>query len=201
MSEAGVVKFECEHVARELVPFAGFAELNACRRKLLQLRMVGVDAAGVGFGNLSVRDGDTAAFYITASGTGALPQLQLNHFSKVARYEFARNWLRCEGAMTASSESLTHAAVYESAPEVRVVIHCHSTKLWQQPPDRVPTTSPHVEYGTPEMALEVKRLFRDTKVRDWKIFVMAGHAEGIVAFGESFDEAFDVLMSRHAASK
>jgi len=193
VSESGVVKFECEHVVRKVAPFPRYAELNSCRRKLLQLRMVGVDAARIGFGNLSVRDGDSSSFYITASGTGAVPQLQLTHFSKVTAYDFSRNWIRCEGAMTASSESLTHAAVYESAVDAHAVIHCHSMKLWQQWLDRLPTTRREVEYGTPEMAVEVGRLFRESDVRDRQIFAMGGHPDGLVAFGATPDEAFGVL--------
>jgi ribulose-5-phosphate 4-epimerase/fuculose-1-phosphate aldolase len=192
VSESGVVKFECEHVVREVAPFAGFAELNSCRRKLLQLRMVGVDAGGIGFGNLSVRDGESTSFYITASGTGALAHLQLAQVAKVTGYDFERNWVRCEGAVTASSESLTHAAVYESAADARAVIHCHSPKLWQQVLDLVPTTRREVEYGTPEMAFEMRRLLRES---DSQVFAMGGHPEGLVAFGKSFDEAFHALMN------
>ena len=198
MNETGVVKFRCEHVVREVMPFAGFPELNACRRKLLQLRMVGVDTAGIGFGNLSVRDGESNSFYITGSGTGALPQLQLVHVAKVTAYDLAGNWLACEGAITASSESLTHAAVYESTPDARAVIHCHSAQLWQQLLNRVPTTRREVEYGTPEMALEVRRLFRESDVRDGQVLAMGGHPAGLVVFGGSFDEAFGVLMSHSA---
>lgn len=198
MSETGVVKFECEHAVRAVAPFPGFAELNACRRKLLQLRMVGVDSAGIGFGNLSVRDRAAEVFYITGSGTGGIPQLEPHHCARVTAYDFERNWLRSEGAITASSESLTHAAVYESAPTVSVVIHCHNAKLWARLLDRAPTTSAQVEYGTPQMAAEVQRLLRETNVAERGIFVMGGHPEGIVAFGGSFDEAFGVVMQHRA---
>ena len=196
MSETGVIKFQCEHIMCEVSPFAGFAELNACRRKLQQLRMLGVDATGIGFGNLSLRDGDGPAFYITGSGTGALPQLQLSHIARVTAYNFQQNWVGCEGATVASSESLTHAAVYESAPIVRAVVHGHNARLWERLLHRVPTTSRDVEYGTSEMAVEVQRLFRDTDVLERKIFVMAGHPEGIVTFGETLDQACEVMTTQ-----
>lgn len=196
MSETGVVKFQCEHVRVQLAQFEEFEELNRCRRKLLQLRMIGVDANGIGFGNMSVRAGDPCALYITGSGTGGVPQLTLAHFAKVTAYDFARNWLRCEGEAVASSESLTHAAVYEAAPEAAAVIHCHSARLWEQLLDRVPTTSADVEYGTPEMALEVQRIFRETDLHAQRIFVMGGHAAGIVAFGANMDAACTTLLER-----
>ena len=192
--ETGVVKFRCEHVVADLAPFAGFDELNACRCKLLQLRMIGVDANGIGFGNLSVRAGDTNEFYITASGSGGRAQLSLDGYAKVTGYEFAQNWIRCEGRAVASSESLTHAAIYESDPQIRAVIHCHDAGLWKQLLEHAPATSATVEYGTPAMALEVKRLFDHTPVREQQAFAMAGHADGIVAFGTNVEEAFAALM-------
>ena len=67
------IKFTCECTPAEIAPFDGFAELNACRRKLLQLGLIGVDANGIGFVNLSIRDGATNNFYITASATGGIP--------------------------------------------------------------------------------------------------------------------------------
>ena len=200
MSETGVVKFRCEQVAAEIAPFAGFDELNACRRKLLQLRMIGVEDNGIGFGNLSVRGGDTSVFYITGSGTGGKPRLSLRDFARVTACDFQKNWLRCEGRTPASSESLTHAAVYRSDPEAGAVIHCHSRSLWTHWRDRVPTTSHDVEYGTPEMAREVQRLFQKSNVQAQKIFVMAGHPDGIVTFGESVNDAFAVLM-RHLIAR
>ncbi len=193
MSETGVVKFQCERNAAELTAFAGFEELNACRRKLLQLRMIGVDAHGIGYGNLSVRAGETNEFFITGSGTGGKPQLTLADYAKVSAFDFSRNWLRCEGAI-ASSESLTHSALYESATGIRAVIHCHAAKLWNQLLGRLPSTSAAVEYGTPEMAFEVKRLFAETDVREHQIFAMGGHVDGIIAFGRDVDDAFGALM-------
>ena len=194
MSETGVVKFRCEHVVADIAAFPQFDELNACRRKLLQLRMVGVDGNGIGFGNLSVRAGATNEFYITGSGTGDRPQLATSDYAKVTASDFAKNWLRCEGRSVASSESLTHAAVYESAPQVGAVLHCHARSLWAQLLEDGPSTCAGVEYGTPEMALAVKRLFRDTDVERHRVFAMRGHADGIIAFGASVGDALASLM-------
>jgi len=188
------IKFACEHVATELSPFSGFAELNAYRRKLLQLRLIGVDANGIGFGNLSIRDGTTNNFYITGSATGGMPELALADCARVVAYDFKRNWLRCEGSAIASSESLTHAAVYESDAKAGAVIHCHDSKLWAALLNQAPTSSKAVEYGTPEMAYEVTRLFKITNVQQRRIFVMAGHEGGIVAFGRDPEGAFAILM-------
>lgn len=188
------IKFTCEHAATELGPFDGLAELNAYRRKLLQLRLIGVDSNGIGFGNLSIRDGTTNNFYITGSATGGIPELTLADCARVVAHDFKRNWLRCEGSATASSESLTHAAVYESDAKAGSVIHCHDSNLWTALLNQAPTSSKTVEYGTPEMAYEVTRLFKRTDVQSRKILVMAGHEGGIVAFGRDLEEAFAALM-------
>jgi L-ribulose-5-phosphate 4-epimerase len=188
------VKFTCEHAATEIGPFGGLAELNAYRRKLLQLRLIGVDVNGIGFGNLSIRDATTNKFYITGSATGGIPELTLADCARVVAYDFKRNWLRCEGSAIASSESLTHAAVYESDAKAGSVIHCHDSKLSATLLNQAPTSSKTVEYGTPEMAYEVMRLFNLTDVQSRKIFVMAGHEGGIIAFGRDLEEAFAVLL-------
>jgi len=188
------IKFACEQAATEITPFDGFAELNAYRRKLLQLRLIGVDANGIGFGNLSIRHGTTNNFYITGSATGGIPQLVLADCAKVVAYDFEKNWLRYDGSAIPSSESLTHAAVYESDAKAGSVIHCHDLKLWAALLNQAPTSSKAVDYGTPEMAYEVTRLFKVTAVQSRKILVMAGHEGGIVAFGKDLEEAFAVLM-------
>ena len=110
------VKFTYERTGVEMGSFDQLADLNACRRKLLDLHLLGVYANGVGFGNLSVRDGATRSFYITGSATGGLPELTPADCVRVVEYDFAKNWLSYEGAAIPSSESLTHAAIYESDP-------------------------------------------------------------------------------------
>ena len=195
MSETGSVKFKCEQVPIEISRFAGFAELNKYRRKLLDLGVMGVDANGIGFGNLSVRDGRTTRFYITSSATAGIVEPTPADYAKVVAYDFAKNWLRCEGSRVASSESLTHAAVYESDPTARAVIHCHDINLWSELLDEAPTTAKRVEYGTAEMAYAVQRLFEVTDVKTRKIFVMAAHDGGLVTFGKNLQDAFGILMS------
>ena len=115
-------------------------------------------------------------------------------------YDFAKNWLRYEGAAIPSSESLTHAAIYESDSSTSAVIHCHDSELWATLLDRAPTTSKSVAYGTPEMAYEIMRLFKATDLRSRKVFVMAGHQGGIVTFGKNLEDAFDVVTRERRES-
>jgi L-ribulose-5-phosphate 4-epimerase len=188
------VKFSCERTATETTPFSGLAELNAYRRRLLQLSLIGVDSNGIGFGNLSIRDGATDNFYITGSATGGMPELTPADCVKVVAYDFERNWLRFKGSSIPSSESLTHAAIYKSDPKTGAVIHCHDSKLWAALLNQAPTSSKTIDYGTPQLAYEIMQLFKQTDVRSRKILVMAGHAAGILTLGKDLEEAFTILM-------
>jgi ribulose-5-phosphate 4-epimerase/fuculose-1-phosphate aldolase len=194
------VKFTHERTGAEIAPFDQLAELNEWRRKLCELHLIGVDSNGIGFGNLSVRDGATSNFYITGSATGGLPKLALADCVRVVAHDFEQNWVRYQGAAIPSSESLTHAAIYEADPTVSAVIHCHDSILWAKLLGRVPTTAQAAAYGTPKMACEIIRLFDVGDVRTRKIFVMAGHEGGIVTFGENFEDAFDILTRERRGS-
>ena len=188
------IKFSCQRVAAEITSFAGLAELNTYRRKLLQLGVIGVDPNGIGFGNLSVRDGATDNFYITGSATGGIPELTLSDCAKVVACDFEGNRVRYEGSALPSSESLTHAAISESDATAGAVIHCHDSKLWAAVLNEAPTTSKAADYGTAEMANEIIQLLTRTNVQSRKIVVMAGHEAGILTFGRDLEEAFAVLM-------
>jgi L-ribulose-5-phosphate 4-epimerase len=187
------LKFTHERASADIAEFAALGELNAFRSKLLELQLIGVDRKGVSFGNLSIRDGATQKFYVTGSATGALPHLTLNDCARVVAYNFKRNWVRYDGAAIPSSESLTHAAIYESDSAAGAVIHCHDANLWLSVLDKAPTTSKAAQYGTPEMAREIIQLFKTSDLHRRKILVMAGHDGGVVTFGKDLEEAFDVL--------
>jgi ribulose-5-phosphate 4-epimerase/fuculose-1-phosphate aldolase len=194
------VKFTSECVNTALTPFAGFAEFDAYRRKLIDLRLVGVDSNGVGFGNLSIREGMTNHFYITGSGTGGISELTLANCAKVIAYDFENNWVQYEGLTMPSSESLTHAAIYKFNTTLQAVIHCHDARLWLALLNEIPTTAKAVAYGTPEMAYEIMRLFANSDVQSRKILAMAGHEGGIVTFGRNLEEAFAILMREQESS-
>jgi hypothetical protein len=82
------VKFTYQRALPDIAPFEAIAELNACRRRLLQQRLIGLDANGIGFGNLSVRDGGTTNFYITGSATGGLPELTPTDCVRVVAFDW-----------------------------------------------------------------------------------------------------------------
>jgi ribulose-5-phosphate 4-epimerase/fuculose-1-phosphate aldolase len=193
------VKFAHEQLRAAVGPFE-IAEFNMYRRKLLDLQLIGVHPNGVSYGNLSVRDGGTSDFYITGSATGDLLELTPADCAKVVAYDFERNWVAYQGSMVPSSESLTHAAIYECEPAARAVIHCHDPNFWTTILNRVPTTSNAAACGTPALAHEIIRLFQVGDVHTRKIIAMAGHEAGIITFGRDLDEAFSVLLRKRNQS-
>jgi ribulose-5-phosphate 4-epimerase/fuculose-1-phosphate aldolase len=192
--EKGYVQFLCdwEHAPPPRGPMLD--ELRACRDQMHQLGLVGVFPDGIGYGNLSCKPQPGNAFVITGTATGKLTTLGAEHLTEVIAYDAARNWLRCRGPMQASSESLSHAAIYETDPAIRAIIHVHHLELWQHLYDRIPTTDPRAEAGTPAMATAIEDLFRTSRLRGTGLFVMGGHREGLVAFGGSVKEAASRLL-------
>jgi L-ribulose-5-phosphate 4-epimerase len=189
MSE-GYTKFNSKVIFSEL--FGNISELNAWRDKLYSLKLIGIYENGIGYGNISLRQ--EKGFIISGTKTGGIEKLAKKHYTKVINWNFANNFLTSVGPIGASSESLTHAAIYEASQETNAVMHIHSLDAWKKLKNNIPTTSKKVEYGTPEMAKEIFRLFRETDVKEKKIIVMAGHEEGIISFGKNLDEAGNILL-------
>jgi ribulose-5-phosphate 4-epimerase/fuculose-1-phosphate aldolase len=177
------------------IPLDKVAALNVWRDIMYQKGLIGMYPDGIGFGNISMRcDGNT--FLISGSATGGLATLNASHYSLVSEYDLTTNSVTCVGPLKASSESLTHASIYECSAATNAVIHIHNLDLWNRLMNRVPTSSEVVAYGTPEMANEIKRLFEETALSKEKILVMGGHREGIISFGKDLDEAGNILIDK-----
>ena len=189
-AEKGYVQFRCEW--ERAAPPAGplVAELVECRNRLRGLGLIGVYPDGIGFGNVSGRLG--GGFIISGTATGHLPLAGPEHFTDVVSSDDAANALGCRGPVAASSESLSHAAVYAVERAAGVVIHVHHLGLWEQLRDTIPTTDPQAEAGTPAMADAIAAVLR-TGVPEG-VFVMGGHREGLMAFGHTTTEACERLL-------
>lgn len=191
--DEGVIKFECRWRSGPAPEMKEVAELIEYRQRLYRMGLVGVYPDGIGFGNLSVRTPSKGKFIISASQTGHLPEVTAEHFVYVTDYSVDRNWLQCDGVHKASSESLTHAMIYETFPDCDAVIHVHNNQAWKRLLGHIPTTRRDVPYGTPAMGLEVLRLYRETDLARERILVMAGHDDGILSFGLDLAQAFGTL--------
>lgn len=157
--------------------------------------LIGAYENGVGFGNMSMRDNNTSKFFITGSATGEISVLEQGHYVYVDGYNFEDNAVMCSGPLKASSESLTHAAIYKADPGINAIIHVHNMEQWENLKNEVPTTREEFEYGTAGLAMDTFRLFDETDILDKKIMVMAGDKAGLITFGADMDEAINVLMS------
>ena len=197
MKEKGVIKYDCTLRLAKPVDRSYIKEMNKWRDKLYSLGLIGVNNDDIGFGNISIRYLKDK-FIITGSGTGRLKNLAPQHYSLVTEYDLNACALHCEGMIKASSESLSHAALYRCDTAVNAVIHIHSALLWKKLLNIMPTTSEKAEYGSKELIDEIIRIYNKSDLPKRKLLVMAGHEEGIITFGNSLDEAGTILMDNYA---
>ena len=207
-SAEGVVRFQVEHTVRPLeerVYGPAARALAAWREILARLGLLGLDPGrygGVGYGNASVRLGPFGdvprgrrRFLVTGTGTGGRREVGLADFCVIEEYDPARNRVRSAGAVEPSSESLTHGALYDVAPAARAVLHAHAPEVWRAARRLgLPATPAGARHGTPELAREVQRLYRETALPSLGILVMGGHEDGVLAFGASLEEAGGILV-------
>lgn len=195
----GVIRFRFDHrqegLPEELAALA--AALAGWRRRLVAREVVGRDPGrygGFGFGNLSARVAGRPGFLVTGSQTGHLPDLDLAGFALVESWDAAAHRLTSRGLARPSSESLTHAALYDASPAIGAVFHVHAPALWSRRGTReLPATPPDVDYGTPEMAAAAAEIVHRTGPIG--LLTMAGHEDGIVAWGPTPEGAGQVLLT------
>jgi ribulose-5-phosphate 4-epimerase/fuculose-1-phosphate aldolase len=194
MIDEGYVKYNCTWIEDISPERSQIVELNRWRHQLYQLGLIGQYENGIGFGNLSIRGKLPKEIIISGTNTGGIPQLKECHYTKVIDYSWQENRVSCRGAIAASSETLTHAAIYEANLNTNAVIHIHDRRLWENLLGRVPTTRKNIAYGTPEMAAEIIRLCQEDRLEEQQILVMSGHEEGIITFGKNLDKAGNLLL-------
>ena len=194
MIDEGYVKYQCHWLDEPTIISSEITELNQWRDKLYKLNLIGQYNNGIGFGNISIRDVQPEYFIISGTKTGGIPHLTEKHYTKVTEFDWEKNFVTCIGSIQASSEALTHAALYVANTEIKAVIHIHRLSLWQALINKVPTTNINCAYGTPEMAQEIIRLCQEDETRKLKIIVMSGHQEGIITFGKNLTEAGNTLL-------
>jgi len=199
--QEGAIKFTLDFQTAPALPATTLAVLNGWRRVLFLLRLIGQDPqryGGLGYGNLSQRlapESDLAAggFVISGTQTGGLPVLQPDHYSRVLLCDAVHNHVIARGPVKPSSECLTHGTLYSLDTTTRCVMHVHSPEIWRLAGELViPLTDSTVAYGTPEMAAEVQRIYPVSA--QCGVFAMGGHQDGVVAFGDSADQAGQRLL-------
>jgi ribulose-5-phosphate 4-epimerase/fuculose-1-phosphate aldolase len=198
MIDEGYIKYQCHWEQVAAIAESDIGELNFWRQQLYDLGLIGEYDNGIGFGNLSIRIPDSAQLIISGTHTRGIANLTAKHFTKVIDYDWQQNYVTCQGLIQASSETLTHAALYHALPEIHAVVHVHHYQLWSQLLDQIPTTDPDCAYGTPEMAEEIIKLCQQPLTQQQKIIAMSGHESGILTFGHDLNQAGEILLKHFA---
>jgi len=193
----GVIKYRLAYAPGELPPGADLDDLFRWFRRCRAEGLIGRDPArydGIAYGNISRRLAH--GFVISGTQTGGKAALSKRDLAWVTACDAAGNRLEASGPARPSSEAMTHAQVYQTLAGVNAVIHAHSPLIWRNAALlRLPTTAASAAYGTPAMAAEVARLLTAGLAEGSGLFVMGGHEDGVVAYGQDMDSAGDLLFT------
>lgn len=185
----GYIKFRCEHCPAEWygpkLPVSAelkkrFDETDNFRTKVFDQGFIGMHENGIGYGNLSFRHGNN--FIITASATGGARELGMDGYTLVTDADIRQNAVHSLGPLPASSETMSHAAVYAASKKANYVLHIHNRILFDMLKEKKALATPeNIAYGTPEMACAVAGIAENHPAE--AAIVMTGHDEGILIYG------------------
>lgn len=205
-SREGVIKYRLEFVRNACILPEMVGELIRWRHIHYRLQLIGRSSDrydGYGYGNISRRcpSAPPGSFIVSGTQTGAIALLGADDFSLVTGCFPGSNRIIAEGLAQPSSEAMTHGQLYQLDPSIQCVVHVHSPEIWHAAVAmNLPQTAEDIVYGTPAMAAAVEELFRKTIVGEKKLFVMKGHQDGVVSFGNSIAEASQVIIAALADS-
>ena len=198
--DEGYIKFSCAHEAAPAPAHPRLHDLMRIRDDLHEWALIGVLPDGIGYGNLSARFAGTPRFVITASGTGLKYPIAAADFCEILAFDIAQNSVTCRGPLPASSESMSHGAVYAARPDANAVIHIHDRVMFRMLlKEGAPQTPADAAFGTPEMARSVGRLV--ASLPPVAVLVMAGHEDGLIAYGPDPQSARDALWDIYSRSR
>lgn len=179
-------------------------QLNEWRVVLKQFGWIGRTSErydGLGYGNISIRVGNRTSgaghrqFLISGSQTGHLPTLSPATIAWISSYTLSKNEVIHSTQALPSSETLTHAATYDSNAGMRACIHIHCPVIWKNCGRlNLPYVSDTVPYGTVEMANSILKLQRKNSPKNPKPIVMKGHKDGVLCGAETLETAFLSLL-------
>ena len=183
----GVIKYNFAFESSEPLQKELWIEIEAARERLFALGFIG-EKEGIGYGNISQRLQEKR-FVITGTQTGYLDKLQAEHYAMIEAYDDTKFYLKSSGAIKPSSEALTHATIYNLSEKIGAVIHIHSRKMWDFMLENNYLRTEDVPYGSIEMIEEVKRIYDRKDPLQNPLFVMRGHEEGVIFFGQNLQQA------------
>jgi hypothetical protein len=197
----GVIKYDRSNFSHiESISEDEYNDLEYQREKLYQLGLIGVDPkTSVGYGNISKRFSlqkfkktARSQFIITGTQTGKFKHLDGKCYTRVIDFNIEEAKIHSMGAIEASSEALTHAAIYDSNPNINAIIHIHSEKIWNYliGLNELKIES-SIEYGTIEMASAASLI---SKKFNHYCFPMVGHYSGVIHFSDSLDKCTEEII-------
>ena len=188
----GVVKYTAIHTNANAPTHPLLNHLDHVRTQLFDLKLVGAYSNGIGYGNVSIRQ-DTGCI-ISGTATGSLRELGSSGYCQVQSFDIEKNIVHTFGPVNASSESMTHCAIYHAHHLIQCVLHVHHKDLWDALlENQYPSTAATVPYGTPEMAHSMASLVHQQNAPTG-IMVMAGHEEGVITYGQTIQSAFEQIQ-------
>ena len=130
--DEGAIKYRGDWTPGPAPDPALTALLERWRRPLYDRGLIGeYETHGIGYGNLSVRAATPGRFVISGTQTGRVAETRGEHYALVTAYDTDANRLDSTGPVAASSEALTHAALYELDDAIGAVVHVHDHDLWR----------------------------------------------------------------------
>lgn len=195
--QEGVIRFHLEHEDAPAPVHAALQALLDWHARLYRAGLIGRDPqryGGLAYGNLSIRTQDEG-FIISGSQVGGKATLRAEDLAQVTACDIEANHVQSRGPRRPSSETMTHAAVYQADSSIVAVIHVHAPRLWQACAQlRLPCTPAAIGYGTPAMANAVADIIQSSCHPQQGILCMGGHRDGVIAWGESLDQAGELLL-------
>lgn len=198
----GVIKYDRSNFSQcGPLETAEYSALESWRKQLYALNLIGeYPEEKVGFGNMSeLRDYSThyqskvPQFVITGTQTGKYADLDGRHYTRVLDYNIDQLKIKMMGPVEASSEALTHAAIYAFNKNIKAVFHIHSKQIWNgMIEDKSDFTCGSIPYGTVEMARATEKCISQ---KNSGAFCMHGHEDGVIAYGTSLDEVGNIILA------
>lgn len=198
----GVIKFDRSNFTQcGPIDIVEYSSLEYWRKILFGINLIGeYPLEHIGFGNISeakeysrFHEAKVPQFIITGSQTGKYPDLDGRYYTRVLDYDIERLKIKMMGPIEASSEALTHAAIYAHNKNIQAIIHIHSSEIWKgMIADQSPNTKKSISYGTVEMAKATQKVIDHS---DSGSFCMHGHDDGVVAYGKNLEEAGKIILT------
>ncbi len=197
----GIIKYDRSNFTQcPPLDISEYSDLEFWRKELFKLNLIGeYPNDHVGFGNVSefidfhqFHQSLQPQFLITGTQTGKYPELDGRYYTRVLDYDIEELKIKVMGPIEASSEALTHAAIYSGNLNIKAIFHIHSAAIWNgMIQDKADHTCATIPYGTVEMAHATQKCI---KSKDAGSFCMRGHEDGVVAYGRSLDEAGKLIL-------